>query len=182
LLVSVRSRVALKLTTVYEGDIAVDLCPQPLDIRYASKLFFALSPSGKLVFASLQSPYPQPIASSVTSFTLTEDFLIYTTSAQSSHYAPIPTLERMCNGEEVQSWETEWETRRIERGALAVVACPSSMSLVLQMPRGNLETVYPRPLVLAVVRKDVLRFVVFLEALDIADLQRSLPRCVDHLP
>ena len=31
------------------------------------------------------------------------------------------------------------------------------MSLVLQMPRGNLETVHPRPLVLAVVRQDIAR-------------------------
>ena len=31
------------------------------------------------------------------------------------------------------------------------------MSLVLQMPRGNLETVHPRPLVLAVVRADITR-------------------------
>ena len=73
-----------------------------------------------------------------------------------SHYAPIPTLSRLATGEIVEPWEMEWETRRIERGALAVVACPSSMSLVLQMPRGNLEAIYPRPLVLAVVRRDVL--------------------------
>lgn len=62
----------------------------------------------------------------------------------------------MAEGEEVDSAEQVWETRRVERGALAVVACPSSMSLVLQMPRGNLETIYPRPLVLAVIRRDVL--------------------------
>jgi elongator complex protein 1 len=63
----------------------------------------------------------------------------------------------MVEGEEVPSYETDWETRRVERGSLIVAACPSSMSLVLQMPRGNLETVYPRPLVLAVVRQDVLK-------------------------
>ena len=97
------------------------------------------------------------MASSVTSFTLTQDFMIYTTSAHFSHYAPIVTLQRLLEGDDLQAWETEWETRRVERGALAVVACPSSMSLVLQMPRGNLETVYPRPLVLAVVRRDVMR-------------------------
>lgn len=73
-----------------------------------------------------------------------------------SHYAPLDVVRRFCV-DEAEPWELEWETRRIERGALVVVACPSSMSLVLQMPRGNLETIYPRPLVLAVVRRDVLR-------------------------
>lgn len=65
-------------------------------------------------------------------------------------------LVRMTEGEQLSATEMDWETRRVERGALAVVACPSSMSLVLQMPRGNLETVYPRALVLAVVRRDIM--------------------------
>jgi elongator complex protein 1 len=96
------------------------------------------------------------LASSVTSFTLTPDFLIYATASQSSHYAPLPILARIAEGDDVPATEREWETRRVERGSLIVAACPSSMTLVLQMPRGNLETVYPRALVLAVVRRDVL--------------------------
>lgn len=36
---------------------------------------------------------------------------------------------------------------------------PSNMSLVLQMPRGNLETINPRPLVMAIVRQDIKRYV-----------------------
>lgn len=127
-----------------------------LDVQ--SGLVFALSPSGKLYYASLLEPNApsQTLFSLVTSYTLTSDFVIYTTTAQMSHYASIPVLQKTISGDVVENWESEWETRRIERGALAVTACPSSMSLVLQMPRGNLETVYPRPLVLAVVRRDVL--------------------------
>ena len=34
---------------------------------------------------------------------------------------------------------------------------PSSYALVLQMPRGNLETVYPRALVLAGIRRNIER-------------------------
>jgi elongator complex protein 1 len=123
-------------------------------------LIFALSDTGKLTFAPLSLPDlidAAVLASNVTSFTLTPEFLIYTTSAQNSYYASLPILKRMAEGDEdVTPAEKDWETRRIERGALAVTACPSSMSLVLQMPRGNLETVYPRALVLAVVRRDVL--------------------------
>lgn len=50
------------------------------------------------------------------------------------------------------------EKRRIERGARIVTVVPSTMSLVLQMPRGNLETVMPRPLVMERVRADVQRW------------------------
>lgn len=50
----------------------------------------------------------------------------------------------------------KWEERRVERGAKIVVASESEMSLVLQATRGNLETVYPRPMVLQVVKRDVL--------------------------
>lgn len=43
--------------------------------------------------------------------------------------------------------------RSIERGARLVAAMPTAMSLVLQMPRGNLETIYPRAMVLAGLRR-----------------------------
>lgn len=48
--------------------------------------------------------------------------------------------------------ETDERCRSIERGARLVTAMPTNMSLVLQMPRGNLETIYPRAMVLAGVR------------------------------
>jgi len=49
----------------------------------------------------------------------------------------------------------DWTIRKVERGSRIVVAVPSSMSLVLQLPRGNLETINPRPLVLEVVKQDL---------------------------
>ncbi|KXJ96912.1 IKI3 family-domain-containing protein [Microdochium bolleyi] len=48
--------------------------------------------------------------------------------------------------------ETDERCRSIERGARLVTAMPTNMSLVLQMPRGNLETIYPRAMVLAGIR------------------------------
>jgi elongator complex protein 1 len=135
--------------------------PQSVAIAQEACLIFSLSDTGRLVASSLTASYGEAksatLASAVTSFTLTPDFLIYTTSAQSSHYAPFSSVLRVLAGEDVGVVrDEEWDMRRVERGALAVAACPSSMSLVLQMPRGNLETVYPRALVLAVVRRDVL--------------------------
>lgn len=143
-----------------EPESVAQLCnsPQTILVSKEAELLFALSSYGKLVFAPLgleDNLDAAPLASSVTSFTLTPEFLIYTTTSQVSHYAPLAVLRRMAEGEEVIAGDKEWETRRVERGALVVAACPSSMSLVLQMPRGNLETVYPRPLVLAVIRRQV---------------------------
>eukprot|EP01135_Chromosphaera_perkinsii_P003469 Nk52_evm7s244 gene=Nk52_evmTU7s244 len=40
--------------------------------------------------------------------------------------------------------------RRVERGSLIVSAVPANAQLVLQMPRGNIETISPRALVLSV--------------------------------
>lgn len=45
--------------------------------------------------------------------------------------------------------------RTIERGARIVTAMPTTYSVVLQMPRGNLETIYPRALVLAAIRRNI---------------------------
>jgi elongator complex protein 1 len=41
----------------------------------------------------------------------------------------------------------------VERGSRLVTAMPTSASLVLQMPRGNLETIYPRAMIVAGIRK-----------------------------
>lgn len=49
--------------------------------------------------------------------------------------------------------ENDERCRNIERGAKLVTAIPTNMSVVLQMPRGNLETIYPRAMVLAGIRQ-----------------------------
>jgi elongator complex protein 1 len=49
--------------------------------------------------------------------------------------------------------EKDERCRSIERGGRLVTAIPTKMSLVLQMPRGNLETIYPRAMVLAGIRR-----------------------------
>ena len=43
--------------------------------------------------------------------------------------------------------------RRVERGSRIVTVVPHDTHLVLQMPRGNLETISPRALVLSCVRR-----------------------------
>jgi elongator complex protein 1 len=51
--------------------------------------------------------------------------------------------------------EKDERCRSIERGAKLVAVMPTAFSLVLQMPRGNLETIYPRALVLAGIRRSI---------------------------
>jgi hypothetical protein len=55
-------------------------------------------------------------------------------------------------GNKVDSIEKDDSLRRVERGSQIVVCVPGDSKLVLQMPRGNLETVYPRALILNSVR------------------------------
>lgn len=48
--------------------------------------------------------------------------------------------------------ETDERCRSIERGGRLVSVMPSTFAVTLQMPRGNIETIYPRALVLAGIR------------------------------
>ncbi|KAM0715264.1 hypothetical protein Q7P37_008762 [Cladosporium fusiforme] len=87
-----------------------------------------------------------------TSFVLAPSHLIYTTS---QHLLKFIHLH---NGElEVPPDEPEKDERcrNVERGAKLVTVMPSAYSLALQMPRGNLETIYPRALVLAGIRTSI---------------------------
>ncbi|KAF8661467.1 hypothetical protein AX16_001304 [Volvariella volvacea WC 439] len=107
------------------------------------------------------------VSTNATSFTIASGFLIYTTSAHESIYAPLPSLLKLLTSSDDDDPQQEkmkaavvpedegWEKRRVERGSRIVVAVPSSMALVLQMPRGNLETINPRPLVMEVVKQDL---------------------------
>lgn len=77
------------------------------------------------------------IASGVTSMLLTEQYLLFTT---------LDTLRfvRLADGAIVGD-------RRIERGGRLVVSVPHDSRTVLQMPRGNLETIQPRVLSLCII-------------------------------
>jgi elongator complex protein 1 len=119
--------------------------------RDAHSTLYALQPSSE------GAPYI--VARDSTSMTVSSTYLIYTTTTHESKYAPLSVIQRLINGESVSEKEKTWESRRVERGSQIVTVVPSAMSLVLQMPRGNLESVNPRPLVLEVVKRDVLAYV-----------------------
>lgn len=110
---------------------------------------FGLTSNGKLYANNIQ------LASAVTSLEITDLLLLFTTAQHNlqfvhlnnSDFKPLPAVEDGVVDERV---------RAIERGSLLVSVMPSKSSVVLQASRGNLETIYPRIMVLAEVRKDIL--------------------------
>ncbi|KAI5862367.1 IkappaB kinase complex, IKAP component [Durotheca rogersii] len=85
-----------------------------------------------------------------TSFLITPAHLIVTTSNHLIKFIHLVDLA----GLEVppDDPENDERCRSIERGARLITAMPTTMNLVLQMPRGNLETIYPRAMVVAGIR------------------------------
>lgn len=67
----------------------------------------------------------------------------------------IPVLPTLSDGKEHPFDES---IRRVERGSRIVHVVADDTKLVLQMPRGNLETIHPRALVLSAVRKALDRY------------------------
>ncbi|KAG8762167.1 hypothetical protein FRC11_010683 [Ceratobasidium sp. 423] len=120
------------------------------------RLLVGLDSSGKLITCAIDSgadPHINEISHSVNSFAVANGFLMYTTTAHEIRFIPTDLLFSNLGEAERASWEV----RRVERGARIVTPIPSAASVVLQLPRGNLETINPRPLVLASVRADVER-------------------------
>ncbi|OAP60641.1 hypothetical protein AYL99_05643 [Fonsecaea erecta] len=91
------------------------------------------------------------LAREVTSYMLTSTHLIFTTSSHLLKFVHLthPSAMQVPN----DTPEIDERCRNVERGARIVTVIPSIYAVVLQMPRGNLETIYPRLLVLSGIRK-----------------------------
>ncbi|OMJ12136.1 Elongator complex protein 1 [Smittium culicis] len=86
-----------------------------------------------------------------TSFFLRKDYLIYTTTLHYLQFLPISKdLLLTINSTIAPVDELK---RRVERGSVITLVHPVLDSVVLQMPRGNLETIKPRALVLTNIRE-----------------------------
>ena len=55
----------------------------------------------------------------------------------------------------VKRMQQEETVRRVERGAKLLAALHSDTACILQMPRGNLELVHPRTLLVAKLKSDI---------------------------
>ncbi|KAH6605033.1 hypothetical protein Trco_006740 [Trichoderma cornu-damae] len=91
------------------------------------------------------------LAKNCTSFVVTPSHLIFTTS---NHFVKFVHLTADVEDLEVPGDDPEKDERcrSVERGSRLVTAMPTNMTIVLQMPRGNLETVFPRAMVVAGIR------------------------------
>ncbi|KAF8504860.1 IkappaB kinase complex IKAP component [Russula emetica] len=118
-----------------------------IDISQTS-LFLGLTCSGTLFSAPLSSSH-LVLAQNANSMTVSGNLVVYVTSAHEAYFIPTTLLAAADGSTDVGS-----ERRRVERGSRIVTSIPSTMSLVLQMPRGNLETVSPRPMVMAAIHAD----------------------------
>uniref|UniRef100_A0A671MHM0 Elongator complex protein 1 n=1 Tax=Sinocyclocheilus anshuiensis TaxID=1608454 RepID=A0A671MHM0_9TELE len=124
------------------------------------------------------------VASNISSFVVYDDFLLLTTHSHMCHCLNLSTLsikglQSALSSDANQNDET---VRKVERGSRIVSVVPQDTRLILQMPRGNLETIHHRALVLAQLRKwlDRLRFKDAFESM--RKLRINLNLIYDHNP
>lgn len=115
-----------------------------------------LTSAGSLICSSLsgecESFARKTLARDVTSFAVSPPFLIWTNTIHEARFLSLKSLVSPIASmvPDVVSLD-----RRVERGSKIVTTIPRQMAIVLQMPRGNLERIFPRCMVLHRVRKEL---------------------------
>ncbi|XP_022111138.1 elongator complex protein 1-like [Acanthaster planci] len=90
-------------------------------------------------------------ASNCTSFAVQDEYLLLTT-----HSHTLRCISLKSDAKDLVTAVTtsvDESIRRIERGSRIVTVIPGDTKVILQMPRGNLETIHPRALVLSAIKK-----------------------------
>ncbi|XP_060935405.1 elongator complex protein 1 [Limanda limanda] len=124
------------------------------------------------------------LASNVSSFAVCNNFLLITTHSHTCrclHLSAL-TVKGLQSALTSDGGQNDETLRRVERGSRIVTVVPQDTRVILQMPRGNLETVHHRALVLAQLRKwlDGLRFKEAFECMK--KLRINLNLIYDHNP
>ncbi|XP_061895843.1 elongator complex protein 1 isoform X1 [Entelurus aequoreus] len=124
------------------------------------------------------------LASNVSSFAVCGDFLVVTTHSHTCRCLQLSTLSLKALQAALakDGGQNDETLRRVERGSRVVTVVPQDTRVVLQMPRGNLETVHHRALVLDQLRKwlDDLKFGEAFECM--RKLRINLNLIYDHNP
>lgn len=94
------------------------------------------------------------LVSNCNSFAVHDMFLVFTTHKHQCHFVSLDctaaaVIAAFGKNQDNPGNET---VRELERGSRIVAVVPHSCKLVLQMPRGNLETIWPRALVFSAAR------------------------------
>ncbi|KAI5965550.1 ELP1 [Candida pseudojiufengensis] len=110
---------------------------------------FGIAKNGKLFRNEI------PIVSGVTSLLITESHLLFTTVMSKLCFVHLNSIHE--DFEVFQNLSNEnvvdERVRQVERGSFLINAMPTKYSVVLEAPRGNLETICPRIMVLTAIRK-----------------------------
>ncbi|KAK9448895.1 IKI3 family-domain-containing protein [Limtongia smithiae] len=141
---------AEKITMLPERCTVIAQAP-PTGETGNAPIVFGLASNGRLYANS------QRLSVSCTSFILTDSHLAFTTAQNLLKFVHLSLgtsgeLDVPADGAVNAADE---RCRAVERGAKIVSIVPSKLAIVLQMPRGNLETIYPRLLVLEGVRRNI---------------------------
>ncbi|KAJ1675513.1 putative elongator complex protein 1 [Spiromyces aspiralis] len=96
--------------------------------------------------------YDHIIATGCSSFSLRPDYLMFTTSQHTLRFVPVDQQFLAARLPEQATSKFDESLRRLERGSTIVLSLPTLDRVVLQMPRGNLETIRPRALTLTSIR------------------------------
>uniref|UniRef100_A0A3P8S784 Elongator acetyltransferase complex subunit 1 n=1 Tax=Amphiprion percula TaxID=161767 RepID=A0A3P8S784_AMPPE len=124
------------------------------------------------------------LASNVCSFAVCNDFLLITTHSHTCRCLHLGTLtvKGLQAALASDGSQNDEMLRRVERGSRIITVVPQDTRVILQMPRGNLETVHHRALVLAQLRTwlDSLRFRDAFECM--RKLRINLNLIYDHNP
>lgn len=121
----------------------------PIGEEIGMPIVFGLHATGKVYCNDRQ------IANSGTSLCMTDKYLIFTTAQNLLKFCHLSSDPEKIEVPDDASVGDE-RCRSIERGSLVVTAMPSRTAFTLQAPRGNLETIYPRVMVLTGVRNAIM--------------------------
>jgi elongator complex protein 1 len=129
-----------------------DFCPWIATIRVgpdAESAIVGLTDRSKLYINDIL------LSSEATSFFLRGNWLVFSTTSHTARFLSLetPLGQLRISDQAVDAYDET--SRRLERGSRIVMATQQKPSLVLQMPRGNLETISPRAFVLAAIREDL---------------------------
>ncbi|XP_065059792.1 putative elongator complex protein 1 [Rhopilema esculentum] len=122
------------------------------------------------------------VADNCTSFSIHDEYLAYTTHNHLLRCLRLDSILKFVNSSDKEQLQGEDFSRSLERGSRIISAVFNDTKVVLQMPRGNLETIHPRALVISFLKKQLDKLL-YREALLLMKRHRiNLNLIYDHNP
>ncbi|KJH49568.1 hypothetical protein DICVIV_04300 [Dictyocaulus viviparus] len=134
------------------------------DVKFAEDIIAVLTPKHDLFVDG------RIFANSVSSYLIHDDVCFYITLQQKLHFVSLKTKQKLC------------QERAVEIGSNLIVCCSEGIDVIMQMPRGNLETIHPRIFVIRLIKRliDDLNYVGALKCMKKHRIDMNL--LVDHKP